>query len=131
MKTHVEFKSDKFPPYEGEEERINPGVWGKRLAEYLVEKLKERGTKTEEIIAEDWGWFIPIQSEGTNLALCVGHLSGDDNEFACFTNPTRPTGRRWLRKFDVSSQLLDLTEILRSVLESDPEIYEIKWYEPD
>ena len=64
MKTQVEFRSSKFPPYEGEEEQINPGLWGKRLAEYLVQKLSEKGIKTEEIIAEDWGWYIPVQNEG-------------------------------------------------------------------
>jgi len=37
MKTQVEFRSSKFPPYEGEQEQINPGLWGKRLAEYLVQ----------------------------------------------------------------------------------------------
>ncbi len=42
MKTQVEFRSNKFPSYEGEEEQINPGLWGKRLAEYLVQKLSER-----------------------------------------------------------------------------------------
>ncbi len=31
MKTQVEFRSTKFPPYEGEEEEINPGLWGRRL----------------------------------------------------------------------------------------------------
>lgn len=36
MKTHVEFRSDQFPPYEGEENETNPGVYGKRLAEFLV-----------------------------------------------------------------------------------------------
>jgi hypothetical protein len=41
MKTQVTFRSNKFPPYDGEEEQINPGLWGKRLAEYFVEKLKE------------------------------------------------------------------------------------------
>jgi len=56
MKTQVEFRSSKFPPYEGEEEQINPGLWGKRLAEYLVQKLTEKGIKTEEIIGEDWGY---------------------------------------------------------------------------
>ena len=56
MKTQVEFRSSKFPPYEGEQEQINPGLWGKRLAEYFVRKLSEKGIKTEEIIAEDWGW---------------------------------------------------------------------------
>jgi hypothetical protein len=54
MKTFVEFRSKKFPPYEDEEELINPGLWGKRLAEYLVQKLSKRSIKTEEIIAEDW-----------------------------------------------------------------------------
>ncbi len=33
MKTQVEFRSSKFPPYDGEHEQINPGLWGKRLAE--------------------------------------------------------------------------------------------------
>jgi len=39
MKTQVEFRSGKFPPYEGEQEQINPDLWGKRLAEYLVQKI--------------------------------------------------------------------------------------------
>ena len=56
LKTQVEFRSSKFPPYEGEQERINPGLWGKRLAEYLVQKLSDRGIKTEENIAGDWGY---------------------------------------------------------------------------
>jgi len=41
MKTQVEFKSSKFPPYDGEEDQINPGLWGRKLAEYLVEKLAD------------------------------------------------------------------------------------------
>ena len=40
MKTQVTFRSNKFPPYEGEQEQINPGLWGKRLAEYLVPSLR-------------------------------------------------------------------------------------------
>ncbi len=41
MKTHVEFRSAKFPAYDGEEDEVNPGRWGKRLAEYLAMKLRE------------------------------------------------------------------------------------------
>jgi hypothetical protein len=48
MKTQFEFRSSKFPPYEGEEEQINPGLWGKRLAEYLVKKLAEKGSRPEK-----------------------------------------------------------------------------------
>ena len=46
MKTHVEFKSDQFPAYDGEEEEINPGRWGKRLAEFLFQGLKTEGIKS-------------------------------------------------------------------------------------
>jgi hypothetical protein len=74
MKTQVEFRSSKFPPYEGEQEQINPSLWGKRLAEYFVRKLSEKGIKTEKIIAEDWGWYILAQNEGLRLAICCGHL---------------------------------------------------------
>ena len=48
MKTQVEFRSSKFPPYEGEQEQINPGLWGKRLAEYFVRNYPKKGFKTEE-----------------------------------------------------------------------------------
>jgi len=43
MQTQVEFRAAKFPPYEGEEEQINPGLWGKRLAEYLKQQLATQG----------------------------------------------------------------------------------------
>jgi hypothetical protein len=37
MRTHVEFISTDFPSYENEEEQINPGRFGKRLADFLAE----------------------------------------------------------------------------------------------
>ena len=48
MKIQVEFRSSKFPPYEGEEEQINPGLWGKRLAEYLARKQADKGIATSK-----------------------------------------------------------------------------------
>ena len=66
--TQVEFRSSKFPPYEGEEEQINPGLWCKRLAEYLVQKLAERGIATEATVAEDWGWYVPVRDGGFQIA---------------------------------------------------------------
>jgi hypothetical protein len=97
MKTQVEFRSSKFPPYEGEEEQINPGLWGKRLAEYLVQKLPEQGIATDEIIAEDWGWYVPVPNDGFRLALCCGHQYGDDDQFLCFTDPSTPMVRKLFR----------------------------------
>ena len=127
MKTQVEFRSSKFPPCEGEEEQINPGLWGKRLAEYLVEKLAEKGIETEEIIAEDWGWYIPVRNEGFRLALCCGHQDGDDDQFLCFTDPDTPIVKKLFRKIDATAQLTQLTGALEQILAADPDIRDIEW----
>ena len=128
MKTFVELRSDKFPPYENEEEDINPGLWGKRLAEYFVAKLSSHGIESEEIIAEDWGWYIPIRNDGFRLAICCGHQSGDDDEFLCFTDPADPIVRKFLKKIDATDALTSLTLAMRKILEAVPDIRDIRWY---
>jgi hypothetical protein len=130
MKTQVEFRSSKFPPYEGEEEQINPGLWGKRLAEYLVQKLAEKGITTEQIVAEDWGWYVPLRNEGFRLAVCCGHQNGDDDEFLCFTDPSTPVVKKLFKKINATPQLTRLTEALQEILASDPEIRDVVWREP-
>ena len=127
MNIQVTFRSSKFPPYEGEEEEINPGIWGKRLAEYFVEKLKGTGVEAEEIIGEDWGWYIPIKNEGFRLAICCGHQDGDEDEFLCFTDPATPIVKKLFRKTDATEQLSRLVAVMTKILASDPEIRNVEW----
>jgi hypothetical protein len=130
MKTHVEFRSSKFPPYEGEEEQINPGLWGKRLAEFLVGKLSDRGFETQPIVAEDWGYYIPIRNDGFRLAVCCGHQDGEDDQFVCFTEPATPLVTKFFfKKIDATGPLTRLTEALREIFASDPEIQDVVWSE--
>ena len=129
MKTQVTFRSKKFPPYDGEEEQINPGLWGKRLAEYLVDKLKPHAIETEEIIAEDWGWYIPIKNEGFRLAICCGHQNGDDDEFLCFTDPATPIIRKLFKRIDATQELTRVVTAMEKILSSDPEIANVEWTE--
>jgi hypothetical protein len=130
VKTFVEFRSSKFPPYDGEEEQINPGLWGKRLAEYLVARLAEHGLKADDIIAEDWGWYIPMNLDGAKVALCCGHQGGDDDQFLCFTDPQQPVLKRLFKKIDMTPHLTRVTEALDKILSVDPEIGAISWREP-
>ena len=131
MKTVVTFRSAKFPPYEGEEEQINPGLWGKRLAEYLVARLAEQGIETEPLVAEDWGWYVPLKNEGFRLALCCGHQDGDDDEFLCFTEPSRPVVKKFFKQIDATPQLSRVTTVLQQIQARDPDIREVVWSEPD
>jgi hypothetical protein len=102
MKTQVEFRSSKFRLMTARREEINPGLWGKRLAEYLVHKLAEKGIKSEEMVAEDWGWYVPIANEGFRLALCCGHQNGDDDQFLCFTDPSTPVVKKFYKRLDAT-----------------------------
>src|SRR3954447_1346428 len=129
MKTEVTFRSKNFPPYEGEEAQINPGIWGKRLAEYLIQKLGPLGIQAEPIIAEDWGWYIPIRNEGFRLALCCGHQDGDDDQFLCFTDPAKPIVKKLFKKIDATPQLTRLTAAMQEILSSDPDIRDVVWTE--
>jgi hypothetical protein len=131
MKTQVAFRSKNFPPYGGEEEQINPGLWGKRLAEYLVDKLKLHGIETEEIIAEDWGWYIPVSNEGFRLAICCGHQNGDDDEFLCFIDPATPIIRKFFKKIDATHELMRVVTAMDNILSSDPGITDIEWIETE
>lgn len=129
MRTQVEFRSEKFPPYDGEEEEINPGLWGRRLAEYLAKELAERGIETDGVIIEDWGCYLPVRNDGFRLALCCGHQDGDDDQFLVFTDPGRPKVRKWFRTIDATPQLTRLLDALRQILDADPEIHDVVWSE--
>lgn len=130
MKTQVEFRSSSFPPYEGEEEEINPGLWGRRLAEYLAQKLAKRGIVTETFAIEDWGCYLPVKIDGVSLALRCGHQNGDDDQFLVFTDPCTPKVKKLFRTIDVTAQLDRLLTALREILESDATIRDIVWCDP-
>ena len=53
MKSYY-FKSDLFEIEPGEDEEINPGIYGKSLALWLSIQLKAYGYEVE-IVEEDWG----------------------------------------------------------------------------
>jgi hypothetical protein len=130
MKTQVEFRSSKFPPYEGEEDEINPGLWGKRLTEYLASELAKKGIDTDEMTVEDWGCYLPVRNEGFALALCCGHQYGDDDQFLVFTEPSTPKVKKLFRTIDAEPQLTRVLDALRKILESDTDIREIVWGDP-
>jgi len=131
VNTQVEFRSKKFPPYDGEQEEINPGLWGKRLAEYLVQNLNAKGVQTEGIIVEDWGCLIPIKNDAFSLSIACGHQYGDDDEFLVFVEPHKPVIRKWFKKINTTEQVGRVCEVLSGILSSDPDIRDIHWQRDD
>ncbi|MBI3463273.1 MAG: hypothetical protein HY000_09470 [Planctomycetes bacterium] len=128
MKTHVEFRSEKFPPYDGEEAEINPGCWGKRLAEFLAGGLSREGFEVQEPIAEDWGVAVPNQNDQFPLWIGCGNYAEYPDGFLCFIEPHTPVVRRWFRKIDTVEKVTALQAALHRVLSADASIRDIRWW---
>jgi hypothetical protein len=129
MKTHVEFRSDKFPPYEGEEEQINTDHWGRRLGEYLKEKLSIKGIETGELGPEDWGWCLPVENESFSIWIGFGHYQEYPNGYLCFVEPSKSFVWKLFKKIDTTHQVNRVVKALDEILTSDPAITDIRWWD--
>ena len=128
MLTHVEFRSDRFPPYEGEEEKVNPGLWGQRLAEFLRDHLRAEGFETEEPFAEDWGWVVPIANRNFGLWVGCGHYQEYPDGYLCFIEPHKPFIRRFFKRIDTREIVAAVQKSLDKVLTEDVGIRAKRWW---
>jgi hypothetical protein len=128
MLTCVEFCSDIFPPYDGEEEEINPGLWGKRLAEFLRNGLRGEGFVTKELIAEDWGWVVPIVNAEFPIWIGCGRYQEYPDGFLCFIQPHKPSVRRLLKTIDTQGRVAELQKAMDKVLMEQAGIRAKRWW---
>lgn len=70
----LEFRSTTFEVTDGEDEETNPGIYGKSLATWLAARL---GVADDEVIAEDFGWCVPVKSP--HYRLYIACSSEDDS----------------------------------------------------
>ena len=107
---------------------VNPDLWGKRLAEYLHEKLTQKGVKPGEIYCEDWGWGIPLPHDAFKMWLGCGHYQEYPDGYLVFIEPSKPTVRKGLfKKIDTTADVERIALLLDQILKADTEISEIRW----
>jgi len=130
MRTHVEFRSSKFPAYPGEEEKINPNLWGQRLAEYLQVKLKDLGILTDEEIGfEDWGCRLSLVGTPFPMWIGCGHYQEYPDGYLCFIEPSKPTIRKFpFTKIDTTGEVARIADALDGILTSNPDIHGLRWW---
>lgn len=128
MKTYVEFISEAFPPYDGEEDEINLGRWRKRLAEFLADGINKAGIATDEIFSEDWGWVIPVRNKDFKLWVGCGNYEEYPNGFLCFIEPSKPYVRKLFKKISTIEKVTQLREAIDKLLSSNSNVQNIKWW---
>lgn len=128
MQTHVEFRSDRFPPVEGEDEEVNRGRYGKRLAHFIQRGLTERGLETEEPVAEDWGWCVPVKNEQFRLWIGCGNYEEYPDGFLCFIEPQKPVIWKWFKNIDTTERVSAVRQALDDLLNAEG-IRHKKWWD--
>ncbi len=128
MKTHVEFRSDKFPAYDSEDEEINPGRYGKRVAEFLAAGLPSHGFEPEAFIAEDWGWVVPIKNDDFKLSIGCGNYEEYPDGFLCFIESHVPVIRKLFKNIDTQARVEALQRAIDAVLSESAGIRDKKWW---
>ena len=128
FRTHVEFRSSKFPPYDDEEGQVNPKRYGRRLAEYIRQHLVESGLQCDDIRAEDWGWVVPVRNDTFNLWVGCGNYEEYQDGFLCFIEPSKPVIRTMFKKVDTTPQVTRLADTINRILTSDSEIRDVRWW---
>ncbi|MCB1275267.1 hypothetical protein [Prosthecobacter sp.] len=145
MHTRVEFKSAAFPKYADEDaETVNPGRWGKRLAEFVRDNLPKHGVGTTDILCEDWGWLVNTDHKDFPVWIGCGPLdevvdteNGPDIqpgqspdgliEFAIFVTAEPGFFQRVFKRVDTAPAVQRTVDALKSLIESTPEIIEPTW----
>jgi hypothetical protein len=128
MLTHVEFRSDSFPALEGEEKLVNPGLWGKRLADFLRKKLPGEGFETGEPIAEDWGWHVPVVNDRFPLWIGCGRYQEYPDGFLCFIEPHKPFVGNFFSRIDTRERIAALQHAMDKILTEGAGIRGKRWW---
>jgi hypothetical protein len=127
MEKFIHIRSSKFPILPGEkEELVNDGMYGKALAEYLREKLIDRGYDAPFVCCEDWGWWVELSTAPFAFGVCIysGPEENGPVDFVCADGTTGPRKWSWrrFRFVDTAPWVSQLHNDLMDVFRADGDV---------
>jgi len=128
MRTHLEFRSAAFPALPEENETVNPGRFGKRLAEFLAAGLPGQGIAVTGFSPEDWGWRIDLANAGYPLWIGCGNYDEYEDGFLCFIDPSKPFIRKFLTKVSTVETVERVAAAMQAIFESSAKVREMRWW---
>jgi hypothetical protein len=122
----LEFESSAFAVTPGEDAKTNPGIYGKALAEWIGANLPARGFKTGEVIAEDFGWLVPVESKPHSLYVVCASEDGETERWRAFAFAEGGLLARLMGKDRRSESVAALFAALRELIEGGPDIRNLR-----
>lgn len=122
----LEFESSAFPVSPGEDEETNPGIYGRALAQWLVEQLRTAGFQAGDVISEDFGWCVPIASAPYSLYVVCASTGDAPDHWRVFAFAEGGVMARLLGKDRRAELVATLFAAVRRCLESTPTISNLR-----
>jgi len=116
----LEFESSAFEVTPGEDAATNPGIYGKALADWLAEQLRAAGFSVGDVIAEDFGWCVPVQSRPHSLYIACASTAEKPDQWRVFAFAEGGIMARLLGKDKSAESLSSLFAAVKNCLESTP-----------
>jgi hypothetical protein len=127
------FRSTRFEIEPGEDKEINPGIYGKQLAEWLKARLEDRGYRVEPIICEDWGRCLMCSRQPFLLWVGCANMTDlsaspdapppkEQITWHCFATAEVFFWRKLFRKVETEPAVAKLHADLGAILTAEPTI---------
>ena len=127
----VSFTSSQFPIEPNEDEDMNPGIYGRALARWLVCQLEPRGIATKEVVAEDWGLCIVTQTRPVRVNIAVAKVEGSATRWQMFAFVERGLFQLAKSPDELQRELASMREHLAAIVASIPDVRDVSWEELD
>jgi hypothetical protein len=120
------FESSAFPVASGEDQKTNPEIFGRSLAEWLAKRLGERGIATNGVIAEDFGWCVAIASEPHKLFVACSSAEEQLTSWQVYAFSEGGFLNRLLGKDEAAVALAQLHGNVKDILSKEPSVSAMK-----
>jgi hypothetical protein len=101
---------------------------GQELARWIAAEFPSWGEELGEVMAEDWGWRMPVRDPAFHLWLGCGIRDGATTEWLVFAASEPGVLRRLFRRGDPRPRLEQLTAKLQDLASSAPWVRRV-WLE--
>lgn len=119
MRTDIKIYSNSFSPYENEEQEINPGRFGKRLAEFLKTELETKGIEVAEIYPTDYAYELRIEKFNFKIYVIAGNIDGEKEHFLISIEPKKKYIRKLFKKIPTEEKVSIVYETILNICKNN------------
>lgn len=123
----VTFTSSQFHVGANEEQHTNPGIYGFALAQWLSDRLRDRGVVAKEVVPEDWGWCVVVKTRPVRVNLAVSNVDGSSTRWRVFVFAERGFLQLTKGTSDLRQEVAWLRELLASIVSDVPDVHDVSW----